>query len=189
MTRALALLAVLLVLVGPTIAGAHEYTFGPLRIVHPWARFTPPGAPNGAAYLTIENAGAEADRLVGVATLRAERAELHETRREGELMTMRPLDAVTIEPGQTVSFAPGGMHIMMLGLDAPLTEGERFPMTLRFERAGELAVEVVVERAGPAPGDDHSGHMEHDGGGGDNDDDDDDHGDGRHGDDRHHGAE
>ncbi|MGD9537555.1 MAG: copper chaperone PCu(A)C [Alphaproteobacteria bacterium] len=166
MKRPLALLAVLFLLVAPALAGEHDHDHaqGTLHIIQPWARFTPPGAPNGAAYLSIENTGAEADRLVGVATPRAERAEMHETKQEGELMTMRPVDGVAIAPGKTVSFAPGGLHIMMLGLSAPLTEGERFPMTLRFEHAGEVTVEVVVTRGAAMQSDMHhhmeDGHME-----------------------------
>jgi len=160
MKRPLILLAVLFLLVAPALAGEHDHDHaqGTLHIIQPWARFTPPGAPNGAAYLSIENTGAEADRLVGAATPRAERTEIHETKQEGELMTMRPVDGVAIAPGATIRFAPGGLHIMMLKLDAPLREGERVPLTLRFEHAGEVTVEAEVRRDGAAGADGHHGH-------------------------------
>jgi copper(I)-binding protein len=151
MTRPLALLAVLLVMIAPTLAGAHEYTFGPLRIVHPWARFTPPGAPNGVVYMTIENQGAEPDRLVGASTPRAERVEIHATMKEGEVFSMQPREAIELKPGEAAVFEPAGLHFMLLKLSAPLNEWDSFPLTLRFEKAGEIEIDVRIE-AGPSHG-------------------------------------
>ncbi len=130
----------------PSLAQAHDSIHGSNGITHPRARITSPGATNGAVYLVIENTGAETERLIGAATPRAEKVELHATEMEGEVMTMRPREAVEIKPADIVSFEPGGLHIMLFKLSAPLKEGERFPLTLRFEKAGELTIDVAVER-------------------------------------------
>jgi copper(I)-binding protein len=128
-----------------------------LAVEQPWARATPGRAPTGAAYLTLVNRGKEPDRLLGATTPAASRVELHAYRRpegasagghQGHVMEMRPLDRIEIKPGETVVLKPDGMHAMLVGLKAPLKEGERLAMTLRFERAGEVRIEVPVARAG-----------------------------------------
>lgn len=140
---------------------AHDYTFGALSIGHPWARASAGPARNGAAFLVIENAG-PADRLLSVSAEVSERVELHTHLMEGDVMKMRRVDAVEV-PGQgTAALRPGGLHIMLMGLKQPLQEGERFPLTLTFETAGEVTVEVAVEGVasmGPEGGMDH-GNME-----------------------------
>ncbi|MSO69202.1 MAG: copper chaperone PCu(A)C [Alphaproteobacteria bacterium] len=125
---------------------AHDYSFGDIKITHPWARFTPPGAPNGAAYLVIENKSAAPDRLIGAATPRAAKVEFHGHEMEGEMMAMRQREAIDLAAKDIVAFEPGGLHLMLLKLTAPLKDGERFPLTLRFENAGDISIEVVVER-------------------------------------------
>jgi copper(I)-binding protein len=156
MKHLLAALFLALAALAPGLGTAHEFTYGALEITHPWARFTPPGASNGAVYLVIENTGEKTERLLGAATPRAAKAELHATAMEGEVMTMRPRDAVEIKPKEIVAFEPGGLHIMLLGLTTPLQEGEMIPLTLRFETAGELTIEVMVERGGEMKMDHHS---------------------------------
>ena len=134
---------------------------GGLHISHPWARATAGVARNGAAYLTIVNRGREADRLVGVASPVARKAVLHSHIVDGDIIRMRPVAAIEIDPGKPAVLEPGGRHIMLIGLEAPLVAGTRFPLTLMFERAGEIAVEVVVEPPGairPATGKSHGGH-------------------------------
>ena len=127
---------------------AHEFRAGDLFIDHPWARATIGRTPNGSAYLSIENQGTEADRLTGVATDVAERAELHRHIRDGDIMRMRPVEGgVSLAPGETVVFVPGAHHIMLFGLKAPLREGETFPLTLTFEKSGTARVIVNVESA------------------------------------------
>lgn len=162
MTRLLVAFVLALVLFAPGLGQAHDYTHGSLAITHPWARFTPPGAPNGAAYLVIRNNGAEPDRLLGAATPRAERVEFHATEMDGGVMTMRPQAAVEIKPNEVVAFEPGGLHIMLFKLTAPLKEGEKFPLTLRFEKAGELSVDIAVERGPEMKMDGHDGMMKMD---------------------------
>ena len=72
--------------------------------------------------------------------------------RDGDVMRMRPVQDIVIAPGQTVELRPGGLHIMMIGLSAAMNQGSRVPLTLRFERAGEVQVELAVEAAGARGG-------------------------------------
>lgn len=155
MKRLLVAFVLALALPAPGLAVAHDYSHGSLGIIHPWARFTAPGAPNGAVYLVIENTGAETDRLVGAATPRAEKVEFHATGMDGEVMTMHTREAIEIKPKEIVAFEPGGLHIMLFKLKSPLVEGEKFPLTLRFEKAGEVMVDVLVERGEDMTKDDH----------------------------------
>lgn len=123
-----------------------------LAVEQPWARATPGRAPTGAAYLTLVNRGKDDDKLLGVASPVAAKAELHGTQaasgHAGHVMEMRPVAEVEVKAGQSVVFKPDAMHVMLVGLKAPLKEGERFPLTLRFAKAGEIKVEVPVARAG-----------------------------------------
>jgi periplasmic copper chaperone A len=127
-------------------AHAHDYTAGNLSIGHPWARASVTS--NGAVYFTIANNGQEADRLIAVSTPMAKSAEPHTDQMENGVMHMVPLAAVEIAPGEPTVFQPGGNHVMLIGLAHPLKKGERFPMTLTFDHAGQVNVEVVVESAG-----------------------------------------
>jgi copper(I)-binding protein len=115
-------------------------------VPHAWARAT--SARNGAAYLTLVDQGA-ADRLTGLSTPVASAAELHQTTAEGGVMKMRPVEGgLALAAGQTVTMAPGGYHIMLMGLKQPLKVGDRFALTLTFEHAPEMTVDVSVEKAG-----------------------------------------
>ena len=152
-----ALLALLIATLA--VAQAHDYELGALSVAHPWARASAGAAPTGAAYLTLRNDGAEADRLVGVETPAAERAELHTHLHEDGVMKMRRVEGgIALPAGESVALAPGGLHVMLFGLAAPLEEGTRFPMTLVFKKAGRLAVEIQVEPIGYRP---ESGGMSH----------------------------
>ena len=128
-------------------AFAHELKLGDLLIEHPWARASIGQVPNGAAYMTIMTEGREVDRLLAVETVVARRAELHSHLMDGGIMRMRPVDAVEIAPGEPAMLQPGGLHVMLMGLKAPLVEGETFALTLVFERAGRVEVEVQIEKA------------------------------------------
>lgn len=121
-----------------------------LLIESAWARPNPAVAPNSAAYLKIANTGAVADRLLEVRGDVAARVELHETRLESGMMTMRPItEGVAIAPGATLVLAPRGLHVMLIGLRAPLEAGQTFPLTLRFEQVGEVTVTVTVRESAP----------------------------------------
>ena len=106
---------------------------------------TIPGAQVGAAYLEISNSGKAADRVVGVSTPAAERVELHVQMREGDILKMREVQGFEVPARQRLTLRPGGSHLMLVGLRKPLVAGERIPLTLRFERAGELKIEVEVQ--------------------------------------------
>ncbi len=137
-------------------APAHEFhRLGDIVIEQPWARATPIKV--GGAYVTVRNNGALADRLVKVASPLAEKGEIHETRVEGGMAMMRPVDGIALGPRSSVQLKPGGLHIMLMGLARPLKEGERIKLVFTFERAGTIEVEARVEKAGAiAPG-----HTEH----------------------------
>jgi periplasmic copper chaperone A len=125
-------------------AFAHDFTLGALKIDHPWARASAGPARNGAAFFAVENSG-RADRLVAASGDVAQRVELHVHRMEGNVMQMRQVEAVEVPAGGTAILQPGGFHVMLIGLEQPLKEGDRFPLTLTFEQAGEITVEVKVE--------------------------------------------
>ena len=128
-----------LVLVGAALAQT-----GQVEVSNAWARATPGKAENGAAYLTILSP--TTDRLVSVSSPVAKKAELHTMSMAGMVMQMRPLAGLDIPAGRPVTLKPGGEHIMLLGLDRPLQEGESFPLTLNFERAGPLSVTTAVQK-------------------------------------------
>jgi copper(I)-binding protein len=119
-----------------------------LEVSNAWARATPGKAENGAAYLTIQSP--TPDRLLTVSSPVARKAELHTMSMEGMVMKMRPLADLDIPAGQPVTLKPGGQHVMLLGLDAPLREGQSFPLTLTFEKAGTRTVTVAIEKPGAA---------------------------------------
>jgi copper(I)-binding protein len=117
-----------------------------LEVDNAWAGATPGKAENGAAYVTITSP--TADRLVSASTPVAKKAELHTMSMQGMVMKMRPISGVDIPAGQPVSLKPGGEHIMLMGLNQPLREGQSFPLTLDFEKAGPRTVTVTVEKVG-----------------------------------------
>jgi hypothetical protein len=128
-------------------AAAHDYAAGDIRIGHPWTRAAGANG-NGGAFMRLTNGGAQPDRLVSAASPIARVVELHTHIREGDVMRMRPVADIPVPAGQTVELRPGGLHVMLIGLNAPLAQGSRVPVTLRFERAGEVQVELTVEAAG-----------------------------------------
>ena len=130
-------------------ASAHGFDIGPLRIDHPYATPTPPGASTGAAYLRgIRNTGDQPDRLVGASTPAARAVEIHRSVVDAQnVMRMRAIDGITVPAKGEVPLRHGGEHhLMLIGLRAPLKDGDRFPLTLRFEKAGEREVMVWVQQ-------------------------------------------
>jgi copper(I)-binding protein len=130
---------------------AQTYTVGELAVDHPYARATGTGQPAGGAYLRVANRGARPDRLVSASADVSKTVELHQMQMQGDVMRMRQVEAVDIPPNQVTELRPGGLHIMLMGLKRPLKEGERFPMTLKFEKAGEVKVDMVVEAVKSEP--------------------------------------
>jgi copper(I)-binding protein len=125
---------------------------GGIVVERAWARATPPGAATGGAYLTVTNAGREADRLLGATTRGAERVEVHEMSVTDGVMRMRPLaEGLAIEPGASAALAPGGAHLMLIGVTEPLVAGETIDLTLTFERAGDIPVTLPIVQIGAPP--------------------------------------
>jgi copper(I)-binding protein len=131
----------------------------PIEVEQPWARATPAGAQTGAAYMTIENKTGNADRLTGASSDVAGTLQIHEMTVVNGVMQMRQLaDGLPIPAGGSVALKPGSYHVMLIGLKKPLTAGETFPLTLTFEKAGNISVTVPVQAMG-AMQDDKSGGM------------------------------
>jgi copper(I)-binding protein len=128
------------------LASSHEYTLGNLFIEHPWAMPTAPTATTGAGYLVLKNKGNKADRLISASAGVANKVELHTHIKEGDVLKMRPVDAIDIPAGGETKLEPGGLHIMLIGLKKPLEEGQRFPVVLKFENAGEITVDLLVQK-------------------------------------------
>lgn len=142
----MAAIAVLLSLCAATSAAAQTYRSGDLRISHAWSRPTPPGAPTAAGYLTIQDKGGVADRLTGGSSPDAAAVEVHQMSMTGGIMRMRPVEGgLAVPAGGTVTLAPGGYHLMLIGPKRPFKIGDRIPVTLAFARAGRVPIRLVVE--------------------------------------------
>ena len=128
---------------------AQGYKVGSLEITQPWARATAPSAPAGGGFLKITNTGATADRLVSVSSPAAALTQIHEMKMDGNVMRMREVEkGLDIPAGGSVTLAPGGLHLMLMDLKGPLKQGTRVPVTLVFEKAGKIDVELSVEAMG-----------------------------------------
>jgi copper(I)-binding protein len=127
-----------------------------VQIEKPWIRATAPGAKSAAGYMTVRNKSAQPDRLVGGASPAAAKVETHIHIRDGEILRMREVKGYDIPARGALELKPGGAHLMLVDIKHPLKEGETVPVTLKFERAGELAVEFHVGRL-TAP----SSHQKH----------------------------
>lgn len=142
---------------------ASDYAAGPIAIEHPWTRATPPNANVAGGYFGLRNDGTENDRIVCGTSAVADRVEIHEMTMTDDVMRMRYMpDGVEIPAGGKVSFAPSAYHLMLIGLDGRLVEGTRVPVTLQFEKAGSVEVELTVDAMGSSGGggdsSDHGGH-------------------------------
>jgi copper(I)-binding protein len=130
-------------------AGAHDYKLGSLEIVMPWTRATAPTAKAGGGFMTITNKGSTADRLIAARSAASAKVEIHEMKMDGSVMRMRELEkGLEIPPGATVALKPGGFHLMFMELRAPFAVNGKVPVTLVFEKAGSIDVEMKVEAMG-----------------------------------------
>ena len=119
-----------------------------IQVMDAWARETVAGQSGTAAYATITNRGSGDDRLLGVSAAPPIAGSLHETSTQGGVSSMRPLEnGLDIPAGSTVALKPGGAHVMISGLTAPLREGDDLKLTLRFERSGDRAIDFRVASA------------------------------------------
>lgn len=127
-----------LVAAAPALAQAQS-----IQVVHPWVRATAPNAKAGGAFTTLTDTGAP-DRLVSVGSPVAGMAEVHRTVEENGVMKMLPADGIDLAPGKPVTLAPGGYHVMLMGLKQQLKQGDSFPLTLTFAKAAPMTVTVTV---------------------------------------------
>jgi copper(I)-binding protein len=138
-----ALAAALLLSLSASVAMAES---AKVDIKEAWARATPGGAQTGAAYVTVQSPAG--DRLTGASAPVAQKAELHSMTMDNGVMKMREVDGIDLPAGQAVTLKPNGYHIMLTGLSHPLKEGETFPLTLTFAKAGSENVTVTVQKVG-----------------------------------------
>jgi copper(I)-binding protein len=126
---------------------------GNLEISGGFARATLPNAPVGGVFFTITNTGTSDDRLVSVTSPAADTGQMHEMSMQGEVMKMRELpDGIAIPAGASVTLEPSGLHVMFMGLKAPFVEGQSVKVTLTFETAGSVDLDVpVLGTAADAP--------------------------------------
>ncbi|WP_236571433.1 copper chaperone PCu(A)C [Rhodovarius lipocyclicus] len=153
------MLACVSFLVLPASPGqAHDFQAGEVAIGHPWTRAVGASAPTAAGYMVLRNEGAVPDRLMAASSPMARAIEMHHMSMTDGIMRMRPLpDGIVLPTGQSVRLEPGGLHLMLVGPIGGLAQGTRVPVTLRFERAGEVTVELAVEAAGSRASA-HQGH-------------------------------
>lgn len=138
------------------IAEARDYRLANLEIITPWTRATAPTAPAGGGFVVIKNTGPTADRLVSARSAAAETVQIHEMKMDGNVMRMRELEnGLEIPAGATVTLAPGGFHLMLMGLKQPLKQGSAVPVTIVFEKAGSIDIELAVEGPGAAKPSEH----------------------------------
>lgn len=133
---------------------ARDYAFGPITVAQPAVRIPPPGATTAAVYLRIGNVSNAAIRLLGGSSPAAQRVEIHTMSMDGGVMRMRPLPYLDVPANGSVSFAPGGLHLMLVGLRGPITAGHAVPLTLNFSTG---SVTLNVEVGGMASGGMHDG--------------------------------
>lgn len=101
----------------------------------------------GAAYMVIRNAGAADDALTGASSGVAEATEVHESRMDGETVTMQKVDRIAVPAEGSVELKPGGFHVMFIGLKRKLTAGDTVEITLHFQNAGDVQVRATVRDA------------------------------------------
>ena len=119
-----------------------------ITVEQAWARATPRGALTGAAYMMLINNGAFADRLLSATTPVADQIQFHRQTEVNGVSRMREVHNVELSPGGKITFKPGDMHMMIVGIKQPLKEGQSFPLTLQFEKAGNIDVTVPIEKVG-----------------------------------------
>lgn len=123
------------------------------KVEDAWARPTVAGQAGGGGFLKITSP--TADRLIAARAPVSKTVELHTMQMDGNVMRMRQVPAIDIPAGQTVELKPGGLHVMFIGLTQTLDNGVSFPLTLRFEKAGEVTVDVKVMTRAAMPAMDH----------------------------------
>ena len=137
--RAMEWLALPLLLLAASGAIADELT-----VTSAWARATPPGVSMGVVYFQLENGSTKSDRLLKLKTSVAASAGVHRTEIVDDVARMREVAVLHVASGEKVEFAPGGLHVMLMGLKQPLVAGQKFELELLFEVAGPRRVVVSI---------------------------------------------
>jgi copper(I)-binding protein len=127
-------------------ANATEYGFKNILISNPWARTAPVKNSNSAIYMEIINNSEHNDTLIKAETEISTKVEIHKTVTLDKISSMVAIDKVMIPAHTTVKFAPKGLHIMIMGLNKELIENDKFNLSLTFEKAGKVDVEVIVKK-------------------------------------------
>lgn len=122
-----------------------------IDIENPWSRATAPGAKLAAGYMVIRNKSASADRLIGASSPLAARMETHVTVKDGEILRMREVRGYDVPAKGSYELKPGGAHLMFVDIKRPFKEGDKIPVTLRFQNAGEVKAEFQVSRSTAPP--------------------------------------
>lgn len=141
-----------------SFAMAHEFLAGDLRIIHPWAALVAPDSRTCSVYVVVMTQGG-ADRLLGASTPAAKNITMHAMASENGVAVMQPIKAIGVEPGSPVLFTPTGSHFMLNDMFGPLLVDTYFPLTLHFERTGDVKIDVFVQKDGSMPAE-HQ-HQEH----------------------------
>lgn len=138
--------SLLLVGVSP-LASGHGYQLGDLKIIHPWAMPTAAsmhGGAGGMGFFIMRNVGQKADKLLSVSATITQKIEMHQNLKSAQ-PAMQQTGSLEIPASAEVRLEPGGSHLMFMGLEKPLVEGDHFPIILQFERAGKITVDMVVQ--------------------------------------------
>lgn len=145
MLRRIAWLAIALVASAIPAKDAHEVRAGSIVVSDAWTRPTAAGMPMGVAYFVVRNAGALPDAIVAARTPAAARVEFHQTTLSGGMARMRPMQEIAVPARGSVAVSPGGVHLMLVDLVAPLEIGARVPLVLTFRTAGAVEILLTVE--------------------------------------------
>lgn len=134
------------------LAFAASPAFAQIHVDNAWSRATPPGAKIGVGYMTIRSASATPDRLMSVSSPVCKKVETHVTIKDGDISRMREVKGYDIPANGAFELKPGGAHLMLVNLKAPLKEGDKVPVVLKFEHAGEVKAELQVRAVGATGG-------------------------------------
>ena len=145
MKRALVIGVVLLAALALAACGGPGGTTGGITVSDAWARTSPMMERAGAAYMVLQNSGAAEDKLLSVESDVAKTIELHETKESGGMMQMSPVPNIPVAAGGKTELKPGGLHVMLIGLNRELKAGDKVQLTLNFERAGKVPVTAEVK--------------------------------------------
>jgi len=135
---------------------AQSAKVGGVQIENAYTRATVPGQMAAGGFMKIENKGA-ADQLLSASSPVAGEVQLHEMSMDGQVMKMRQVKDIPVPAGGAVELKPGGLHLMLMNIKAPLTAGETVPVKLKFAKAGEVEVKMPVNAMGAG----HGGAMKH----------------------------